>query len=154
MIGDTEIAEMNRVIDINLKGCWLSMRAELPQLRLSRGSIVNIASFWGETGMAGGSSYAAAKGGIIALTRAIAAEEASAGVRVNCISPGAIRTAMLDRVVNDTGLDIDDWARERTLAGYVAEADDVAKLALFLCSEDSRYLAGQNFLLDGGYTVI
>jgi NAD(P)-dependent dehydrogenase (short-subunit alcohol dehydrogenase family) len=154
LICDTDTAEMSRVIDINLKGCWLSMQAELPFIRQSRGAIVNIASFWGEVGIAGGSSYAAAKGGIIALTRAIAAEEANNGVRVNCISPGAIQTPMLDRVTADANLDIAAWARERTLAGFVAEAHDVASLALFLCKAESRYFVGQNFLLDGGYTVI
>ena len=154
LLADTDDAEMHRVIDIDLKGTWLCLKHQAPALRARGGAIVNIASFWGEVGMAGGSSYAAAKGGIIALSRAIAAEEAVHGVRVNCVSPGAIRTPMLQRVVGAATLDIDQWAKERTLVGRVAEAAEIAQTCLFLCSQGATYMTGQNLLVDGGYTII
>ncbi len=154
LLCDTDDEEMHRIIDTDLKGTWLCLKSEAPLVRAQGGAIVNMSSFWGEVGMAGGSSYAAAKGGIIALTRAVAAEEAAHGVRVNCVSPGAIQTPMLDRVVGAAQLDIQQWAKDRTLIGRVAAAEEVADLALFLCSSKSAYMTGQNLLIDGGYTII
>lgn len=154
LIVDTAEEEMDRVIDINLKGLWRCLRHQLPHVRRSRGAIVNVTSFWGDVGMAGGASYAASKGGAAALTRAAAAEEAAHGVRLNCVSPGAIRTPMLSRVVAATGLDIEAWARERTLLGRVADPDEVARACLFLCTPASSYITGQVLMLDGGYTII
>jgi len=154
LIVDTAEDEMDRVIDINLKGLWRCLRHQLPHVRRSRGAIVNVTSFWGDVGMAGGASYAASKGGAAALTRAAAAEEAAHGVRLNCVSPGAIRTPMLSRVVAATGLDIEAWARERTLIGRVADPDEVARACLFLCTPASSYITGQVLMLDGGYTII
>lgn len=153
-IVETDDAEMERVIDTDLKGCWRALRRQIPPMRRQGGAIVNISSFWGVVGMAGGSSYAAAKGGIIALTRAVAAEEGLNGIRVNTVSPGAIRTAMLDRVVVDAALDIDTWARDRTMLGRTAGPEEVAEAVLFLLTDRSSYMTGQNLLLDGGYTVM
>lgn len=154
-ITETADEEMERIVDNNLKGTWLSLKYELPALREHEGAIVNISSFWGVVGMIGGSSYAATKGGIIALTRAIAAEEGASGIRVNCISPGAIQTGMLDRVVEAAEqLDIQQWAKEKTVVGRVAEAREIADAAVFLCSDRAGYITGHNLMLDGGYTII
>lgn len=154
LIVDTPDEEMERIIDTDLKGCWRALKRELPAIRRQGGAIVNISSFWGVVGMSGGSSYAAAKGGIIALTRAVAAEEGVNGIRVNTVSPGAIQTAMLDRVVEAAGLDINAWAKDKTIVGRVASPREVADAAVFLLSERSSYMTGQNLMLDGGYTVI
>lgn len=154
-ITETADEEMERIVDNNLKDTWLSLKYELPALREHEGAIVNISSFWGVVGMIGGSSYAATKGGIIALTRAIAAEEGASGIRVNCISPGAIQTGMLDRVVEAAEqLDIQQWAKEKTVVGRVAEAREIADAAVFLCSDRAGYITGHNLMLDGGYTII
>lgn len=154
-ITETADEEMERIVDNNLKGTWLSLKYELPALREHEGAIVNISSFWGVVGMIGGSSYAATKGGIIALTRAIAAEEGASGIRVNCISPGAIQTGMLDRVVEAAEqLDIQQWAKEKTVVGRVAKAREIADAAVFLCSDRAGYITGHNLMLDGGYTII
>lgn len=153
LLTETTDDEMARIIDTDLKGTWLSLKRLLPHIRASQGSIVTVASFWGEVGMPGGSSYAAAKGGIIALTRAVAAEEGPNGVRINCVSPGAVDTPMLRRVVEETGLDIDAWARELTMIGRVSLPEEIADAIVFLLGPTGGSLTGQNLLLDGGYTV-
>ncbi len=156
MITETPDEMMADTVDTNLKGTWLCLKYALPEIRKRRGAIVNISSFWGVVGMVGGSAYTATKGGIIALTRAVAAEEgvAKTGVRVNCVSPGAIQTAMLDRVVKDAHLDIAEWVKEKTMLGRIGTPSEVADAVIYLASSASSYISGENLMLDGGYTAM
>jgi NAD(P)-dependent dehydrogenase (short-subunit alcohol dehydrogenase family) len=157
-IGETSIEDWNRVIDINLTGVFLCMRAVLSvMLREKRGSVINIASigaFGGSTPPVAPASYGAAKAGIIALTKFAAIEYAKDGIRVNCIAPGFHKT--------DLGLPSDSnlaKQREQKLEklisrivplGRPGQPIEIKGLALFLASEASSFVTGQVFIQDGG----
>jgi NAD(P)-dependent dehydrogenase (short-subunit alcohol dehydrogenase family) len=132
-----------------LKSTFLCSKYALPVMcAQGAGSIVNIASVNALHGM-GFAAYSAAKGGVIALTRAIAAEYGRAGVRVNTLTPGTVRTAAWDAALRENPRCLDEWM-DRTLLGRVAEPEEVAALAAFLASDESRNTTAANFVMDAG----
>jgi NAD(P)-dependent dehydrogenase (short-subunit alcohol dehydrogenase family) len=142
-------AEWERLIAVNLKGAFNGIRAVLPHLRSSGGgSIVNVASVSGVRPTRGEAPYAAAKAGVIALTRSAALEYGPEGIRVNCVSPGFIRTDLTEFAFSNS-----EWIEtleSRTPLRRAGTADDVAKVVAFLCSDLAGYVTGQNLLVDGG----
>lgn len=144
------------VISSNLTSIFLctkyALRSMLPN---ESGSIVNLSSV---LGMVGGDehfathAYAASKGGIIAFTRAVASYYAPKGIRANVLAPGLIRTAMSARAQNDPEI-IDDLARLQPLSGDFGSADDVASAALYLVSDEARFVTGIVLPVDGGWTT-
>ena len=148
----------DRVVDVNLKGMFAACRAFLPAMaERRRGSIVNVASVSGLIGWGGSSVYGATKGAAIALTRSLAAEYAAAGVRVNCVCPGSIRTPM---VLNNIAARGDDVAASlaRTAAlhplGRVGEAAEVAAGILYLLADTASFVTGVALPIDGGLTAV
>lgn len=139
--------EWDKVISVNLKGAFNCIKAISRSFLKQRfGKIINIASIIGIMGNAGQANYAASKAGIIGLTKAVAREFASRNINVNAIAPGFIETAMtakLPQEVQDKMLSAIPLAR-------FGKAQDVANLCLFLASEDSSYITGQTFIIDGG----
>jgi len=141
------------IFDTNVLGVFLGLKYQLPvMLAQGSGSVVNISSIAGQIGLPGASLYVASKHAVDGLTKSAALEVAAAGVRVNSASPGPVDTPMLDRVVGG------DQAAKAGFIGTVpakraATVDDVANLVLFLGGEQSRYVNGQSYLLDGGYTA-
>lgn len=155
--GDVDEAFWDRVVGVNLKGMFAVCRAFLPAMAGERrGSIVNLASASGLVGWGGSSAYCATKGGAIALTRALAAEYAPVGLRVNCVCPGSIRTPM---VLNNLAAfpDADDRLA-RTAAqhplGRIGEAEEVARAILFLLGEGAAFITGAALPVDGGFTAV
>lgn len=144
-----EDAEWDRLVDVNLKGTFHGVRAAVGHLRAAGGgSIVNMASVSGVIPTRGESPYAAAKAGVIALTRSAALEYGPDGIRVNCVSPGFIRTALTEFAFANPA-----WVgplEAATPLGRAGTADDVAKVVVFLCSDLAGYVTGQNLLVDGG----
>ena len=152
------IADWQRVLDLNLTGTFMCIRESLPAMRaLQRGSIITIGSAASVAGGAGPgtSSYAASKGGVLALTRAIAAEYATEGIRANCLCPGPVATAMGSK----------DGQIYRGLAGpwlsgvkppmdRRAEPEEIAAAIAFLASDDASYVTGTAFMVDGGFTSV
>lgn len=143
-------ADWDAVLNVNLKGAFLFTKAASRwMLKQRSGSIVNIASVIGIIGNAGQANYAASKGGLIALTRTVARELASRNVRANAVAPGFIRTAMTDK--------LPDELRNRMLSsiplGRFGEPDDVARVVLFLASDDSAYVTGQVISVCGGMVM-
>ena len=147
----------DRVIRINLKSVYLCSRAVIPtMLAKGGGSIVNIASI-AATRAVSGSSYAAAKAGMLGYTHQVAAELAARGVRINCVSPGYMRTPM------STGerMGLDEAAQDERVAGFgklvpmqrAGSVDDIAAAVAYLASDDARYVTGQEIVVDGGYLV-
>jgi NAD(P)-dependent dehydrogenase (short-subunit alcohol dehydrogenase family) len=155
-IEDTPPEDWERVIGINLKGIYLCARAAIPRMRrLGGGSIVNMASvngFWVEPQLG---AYCTAKGGVINLTRAIALDFGKDGIRCNCICPGYIDTGMAQRYF-DVQPD-PDAARAQAgrlhALGRIGRPEEVAAMALFLCSDESSFCTAQPFIVDGGLSA-
>jgi NAD(P)-dependent dehydrogenase (short-subunit alcohol dehydrogenase family) len=151
-ISETTDEEWNAVINTNLKGPFLLTREVLPTFEKNgQGKIVNTASIAGIIGYENLSSYCASKGGIIAMTRALALEFAPKKINVNCICPGAIKTGMTKMIEeNETML-------KQTLmvipAGRMGDPIDIANAALYLASDESDYVTGTSIVVDGGWSV-
>ncbi|WP_018545929.1 glucose 1-dehydrogenase [Streptomyces sp. LaPpAH-108] len=142
----------DRVMAVNLKGVWLSMKAEITQMLAQGGSgtIVNMASVAGLVGLPLGiSGYSAAKGGVIALTRTAAIEYAGQGIRVNAVCPGVVRTALLDQAIN-AGIFTEPEAATLHPTGVLISPQDVAQTFLYLASEMSNHVTGQALPVDAG----
>ncbi len=144
----------DRVIAVNLRGVWLGMKYALPHMAAKgRGSIINTASIAGMVAMRGAAAYCAAKAGVIALTRVAALEYGRYNIRVNCICPGTIDTPMMRRV---HGGKVPPQALGPSVAvlGRAAEPEEIAKMALFLASDDASFATGAPFVVDGGWTAV
>ncbi len=144
--------EWARLVGVNLTGVWHGIRAAVPLLRASAdagvpASIVNIAGTTATRPTRGEGPYAAAKAGVVALTRTAAVEYAPA-VRVNSVSPGYIATRLTRAVVDDDTLRA--RVERRIPLGRIGRVDDVAGVVAFLCSADAAYLTGQDVIVDGG----
>lgn len=137
-------ADFDAVIDTNLKGAFYMIKGVYPLfLKQKGGKIINISSVSGLTGNPGQANYSASKAGVIGLTKSVAKELASRGVCCNAIAPGFIATEMTQALENDTLKDAIPMKR-------FGEAEEVAKLALFLASEHSDYITGEVIRIDGG----
>jgi len=155
-VEETSEAEWDRLMDVDLKGVFLVSRAALPELRKSgRGAIVNIGSVLGLVGMKKRAAYAAAKGGVTMLTKAMALDHAQEGIRVNCICPAIVETDLVQTILSQAS-DREAAVRLRTAQiplGRMGKPEDVAALAVFLASEESSWLTGAAIALDGGLTA-
>ena len=143
-------AEWDAVLNVNLKGAFNCIKAVTrPMMKKRSGTIVNMASIIGVMGNAGQANYAASKGGLIALTKTVAKELGSRNITANAIAPGFIQTDMTDKLGDD--------AKEKLLAfiplGRMGQPNDVAKVALFLASDDAAYITGQVVKVDGGMVM-
>lgn len=146
-------AAWDRVIDINLKGTFLSIKAVLDNMMARRsGSIITIASVEGINGTEGGSAYNASKGGVVLLSKNVAIDYGKMGIRCNTICPGFIETPMFDSVMDAMPDFKTDIARQIKL-GRFGKASEIAGAAAFLASEDASYVTGQSLIVDGGYTA-
>src|SRR4029434_7543525 len=142
----------DHTIAINLKGVWLCMKYEIPQmLKQGGGAIVNTASTAGLVGLEGSPAYCASKGGVIQLTRAAAVEYAQQGIRVNCVCPGYIATPMTAPGMQDPSRMARIIASEPV--GRVGETEEVAQAVVWLCSDAASFVAGHTMTVDGGYVV-
>ncbi|MEU7322118.1 SDR family NAD(P)-dependent oxidoreductase [Streptomyces griseoviridis] len=154
---DTPLDEFMRVVRVNQVGCFLGIRTVAPALE-DGATIVNTASYTAVTGMAAVGAYAATKHAILGLTRVAALELAHRRIRVNAVCPGAIDTAMSnparldpDADPEEMGRALDELYRKLVPLGRVGRPEEVARLALFLTAEDSSYVTGQPFVIDGGW---
>jgi 3-oxoacyl-[acyl-carrier protein] reductase len=141
--------EWNKIIGINLTGVFLCSRAALPFImKQGWGRIINISSTSGITGGTSGAHYAAAKGGVIAFTKAISREFAPYGITVNSIAPSKIETDMLKSNVDEEGRKA---LLQKIPVGRLGKPGDIANLALFFASEESGYITGEVIVASGGY---
>ncbi len=142
----------DRVLDVNLKGVWLCCRHGIPAMLASGGgSIINVASFVALMGAATAQiAYTASKGGVLSMTREIAVEYARQGIRANALCPGPIETPLLAELLSDPA------RRARRLVhiplGRLGQAEELARAALFLASDDSSFMTGASLVVDGGIT--
>ena len=148
-VTEIELDEFWRTIRVDLFGTVLGCRFAIPHLvQAGGGSIINTTSIRAMIGTEGADAYTSAKGGVVTLTRALALQWAQAGIRVNAIAPGVILTDRVRAMLRD-----DDPVRVKTPLGP-SEPEDVAPLALFLASDESRQMTGMILPLDGGASAV
>jgi NAD(P)-dependent dehydrogenase (short-subunit alcohol dehydrogenase family) len=150
-IGEVSLADWNRVLGVNLTGPWLCAKHFAPALRLARGTIINIASTRAMMSEPNTEAYSASKGGIVALTHALAASLAP-DIRVNCISPGWIETESWRKSSARTTPTLTTADHQQHWVGRVGHPDDIAQLAAHLASDKGGFITGSNFVVDGGMT--
>ncbi|TFI54555.1 SDR family oxidoreductase [Mastigocladus laminosus UU774] len=147
---DVSEEDWDQVFNVNLKGTWLCLKYEIKaMLKQGGGAIVNIGSVGGVVGVAGYASYSATKGGIIALTRSAAMEYAKSSIRINVVSPGAIKTNMLATIPSD----ILAHLPEVHPIGRIGKPEEIAQAVVWLCSDAASFVIGHNMMIDGGYTA-
>jgi 3-oxoacyl-[acyl-carrier protein] reductase len=145
---DITVEDWDRMMAVNLKGCFLCSREVLPVMeKQARGSVVNIASSGGQLGGTLAVHYAAGKAGVISLTKSLARIGAAHGIRVNCVSPGLIDTEMTGEELRSAA-----WGqkREALLIKRAGTPDEVAEMVVFLSSEAASYITGQTMNVNGG----
>jgi len=143
----------DRVINVNLKGTFLSIKAVLDTMMAQRsGSIVTVASVEGLNGTEGGSAYNASKGGVVMLTKNIAIDYGRLGIRCNTICPGFIDTPLLHEVM-DAMPDFKKDVERETKIGRFGKPEEIAGAAYFLASDDASFVTGHSLVVDGGYTA-
>jgi len=143
-------ADWQQVIDVNLTGTFFMSRAALKVMFKKRsGNVINISSVIGQMGNAGQANYAASKAGIIGLTKSLAKEFGSRGVRVNAVAPGFVHTAMTDALSEE----MKEKALQAVALKRFAEPQDIAKAVMFLASQDASYITGHVLAVNGGLYI-
>ena len=146
---DITDTDFQNIMSVNLTGAFNCSREALPyMIREKKGSIINIASMWGQVGASCEVHYSASKAGLIGLTKALAKEVAPSNIRVNCVSPGAIRTEMLG-----SDKETIDRLCEEIPLGYIGSPEDVSNLVAFLASDKASYITGQVIGVNGGMVI-
>jgi NAD(P)-dependent dehydrogenase (short-subunit alcohol dehydrogenase family) len=150
---DTDEAVFDRLVAVNLKSIFLCMKYELRAMIDGGrgGAIVNIGSTNSFRPQTHQSIYTATKHGVIGFTKNAAVDYAPLGIRINAIAPGAIDTPMLRDTIEKRGRDVNDVIARLSLVGRFGDASEIARAALWLCSDDSSYTIGHTLAVDGGY---
>jgi 3-oxoacyl-[acyl-carrier protein] reductase len=146
--------DWDRVLDTNLKGAFLCIKHTVRyMMEQKKGKIVNIASMGAKIGLHNDCGYCASKGGIISLTTSLGIDLAPMGINVNAIGPGIIDTPMVNDVATQ-GKDFIKNGIEKTPRGVIGKPDDIASAALYLASDESDFVVGQTFFVDGGFISV
>jgi NAD(P)-dependent dehydrogenase (short-subunit alcohol dehydrogenase family) len=155
LVNNAGIAAANdweKTIAVNLSGVYYGLKhGGAAMAERGRGSIISLASVLGLVSLPGAGAYTASKHGVVGLTRQFAADLAPRGVRVNCINPGFIETAMTDPISSNPALK--SFIEQQTPLARWGKPEEVAALALFLASDEASYCTGAPYLVDGGYTA-
>lgn len=144
-------SEYDHIMNVNVKGVWLSMKYEIAQmLNQGNGAIVNTSSILGVVAMPSVPLYTASKYAVEGLTKAVALQYAKSGIRINAVGPGAIETAMFEKSTGGQAEAKADMARLHPM-GRVGKSSEVANAVLWLSSDDASFVTGETLMVDGGY---
>ncbi len=150
---DTPLEVWERVFSVNSRGTFLCCKAAIPRMiAAGGGSIVNMASIAGLVGLRNRAAYCASKGAVIALTRALAVDHVSDGVRVNCICPGTVDSPWVRRLIEEAGESL-DALRARQPMGRLGTPAEIAAAVLYVASDAAAFMTGSALVLDGGLTA-
>ena len=154
LVGKISFADFSAVVSTHLNGFFLCASEVVPRMaaRGKGGAIVSIASTAAFVGLPGRGAYCAAKAGILGLTRALALEVASAGIRVNAVAPGFTRTKLIEQGLADGSLQ-EDWMVARVPMKRLAATSEIANAVRYLAGDEASYVTGQAIIADGGWTV-
>lgn len=150
---DCTVENWDRVISVNLKGVWLCMKYQIPQmLKQGGGAIVNCSSVAGLVGFLGIPAYVASKHGIIGLTKTAALEYAKSNIRINSVCPGVIQTPMIERFIHGEA-QIEKLLKEGEPVGRMGTPEEIASAVLWLCSGGASFVIGHSMAVDGGWVA-
>lgn len=153
---DTFESDWQRVIDVNLKGTFLGMKYAIPLMKKSGGgSIINISSIAALVGLVDRAVYSASKGGIIAMSRAAAIDHINDNIRINCIAPGTVDTPWIERITQtyEDPAAAKKAMKDRQPHGRLVSPDEIASMAVYLASDESKSTIGSVMIVDGGMTA-
>lgn len=152
-IQDCTEENWDKTIGINLKGIWLCMKYEIPEMRKqNKGAIVNCASVAGLVGFAGLPAYVASKHGVVGLTKTAALECAKLGIRINVVCPGVIQTPMIDRLTNKTKEAVEQFKGLEPI-GRFGQPEEIANAVIWLSSDEASFVTGHTMAVDGGFVA-
>ena len=155
-LDNTSVADLDRLYAVNVRGTFLCMQAALPRLmERGGGSIVNLASIAATAGLSDRLAYSMTKGAVLAMTLSVARDYLSAGIRCNSISPARVHTPFVDGFIakNYPGQEatkLEEFARAQPI-GRMGKPEEVAALALYLCSDEASFATGTDYPIDGGF---
>jgi NAD(P)-dependent dehydrogenase (short-subunit alcohol dehydrogenase family) len=153
-LADQTEANFDAVMNVNVKGVWLSMKYEIPRmLKQGGGAIVNCSSVAGVVGFPEIGIYAASKHAVIGLTKTAALEYSPQGIRINAVNPAAIDTEMIDRLADGMNTKKHDLTKFHPI-GRLDRVEEVAEAVLWLCSDKASFVTGHSMIIDGGFTAI
>jgi len=155
-VAETSLEEWERVFAVNVRGVYLTARAAIPHLRAAGGgAIVVVASQLGLVAAAGAAAYCASKGAVVQLTRAMAVDHASEGIRVNCVCPGPTVTPLLDAYFELASDPADERRRYAAAQAHarLIEPEEIADAVAYLVSPAAASTIGAALVVDGGYSI-
>ena len=148
------VSEFERIVDINLKGSFIISKHVLPtMLEQQSGSIILVASVEGIVGLTGQVAYNTSKGGVVMMAKTMAIDYASDGIRVNCVCPGGVDTAMTEMLHDEAMHSLRDQLRGFHAFNRFSQPEEIAAAILFLASDDASFVTGSSLVVDGGYTA-
>ena len=152
-IVDHTEASFDAIMDVNVKGVWLSMKYEIPRmLEQGSGSIVNCSSVAGVIGFPGVGIYVASKHAVVGLTKTAALEFSAKGIRINAVNPAVIDTEMVDRISGGMNMKKSDLTAFHPI-GRIGRVEEVAEAVIWLCSGKASFVTGHSLIVDGGFTA-
>lgn len=151
---DVTAEAWDRVMTVNSRSVFVLCHAAMPHLLETGGNIVNISSAAGLQGLPYNSVYCASKGAVLLLSKSLAVEFASRGVRVNAVCPGAVDTPLVKNIKLPEGADIALYGRMFPLTGYYAQAEEIAGAVAYLASDEAKFVTGSALVIDGGQTAV
>jgi NAD(P)-dependent dehydrogenase (short-subunit alcohol dehydrogenase family) len=158
-IEDTTEADLDRLYQVNIKGVYNAMAATIPSMKARKsGVIINLASVASSVGIADRFAYSMTKGAVLTMTYSVAKDYINDGIRCNCIAPGRVHTPFVDNFLDKNYPDNRDEMFEKLSKsqpiGRMGQADEVAGLIAYLCSDEAAFITGSNFPIDGGFVTL